>query len=63
LKFTLKQIAEYFDVDTRTIERYLDTHGDELKKNGYEIRTGKHLTEAKSTLGSDINVGTKTTIL
>ncbi len=63
LRFTVKQVAEYFDVDTRTIERYLDSHGDELKKNGYEIRTGKQLQEAKKALGTDMDVPTKTTIL
>jgi len=63
LRFTLKQVAEYFDVDERTIKRYLESHGDELTSNGYETRTGKQLQEARNSVGEDIHVPTKTTIL
>ena len=57
LRFTIKQVAEYFDVDTRTIERTLEQYGDEIKQNGYEIRTGKQLQEAKNTQLTDVDVG------
>ncbi len=63
LRFTLKQVAEYYDVDEKTIKRYLDTNSDELKKNGYEVWTGKRLADAKNTLARDMDVPTKTTIL
>lgn len=54
--FTLKHVAEYFDVDERTIKRSLETYGDELKQNGYEIRTGEQLDKAKKTELGDISV-------
>ena len=56
MRMTIKQVAEYFDVDERTIKRYLDSHGEELRKNGYEVFTGKRLSEAKINLVNDINV-------
>ncbi len=56
LRFTLKQVAEYYDVDERTIKRYLDAHSDELGKNGYEIWTGKQLAAVKKSELSDIDV-------
>jgi hypothetical protein len=33
IKFTVKQVAEYYDVDERTIKRYIEQYGDELKRN------------------------------
>ena len=56
LRFTVKQVAEYFDVDEKTIKRYLESHGDELSRNGYETWTGKQLQEAKVTQQEDIDV-------
>ena len=58
--FTLKQVAEFFDVDTRTIERYIEKYWDELKSNWYEILTGERLKQAKMDDVSDIYVGNKT---
>lgn len=66
LRFTVKQVAEYFDVDEKTIKRYLESHGDELRHNGYETWTGKQLQEAKVTQQEDIDVpqfGTRTKAL
>ena len=60
---TVKQVALFFEVDERTIERYLSEHSTELKQNGYEVLTGKRLREFKELFGTDINVGTKTTVL
>jgi len=57
LWFTKKQVTEFFDVDQRTIERYLEANENELRKNWYEIFTGKRLKEAKSAFKSDIDVG------
>ena len=62
-KFTLKQVAEYYDVDIRTIERYLEQHGEELKENWYSVLTGELLSQAKNAPGTDIYVGPKTTVL
>jgi hypothetical protein len=66
LRFTTKQVAEYFDVDEKTIKRYLESYGDELHQNGYETWTGKQLQEAKVTQLEDIDVpqfGTRTKAL
>lgn len=58
--FTKKQIAEYFDVDIRTIDRYIEQNGDELRQNWYKILTGESLSEAKKAIGNDIDVVTTT---
>ena len=60
-------MAAFFEVDTRTIERYLEKYGEELTQNGYEVLRGKRLKSFKLSLkeqfGTDMNVGTKTTLL
>ncbi len=61
--FTKKQVTDFFEIDERTIERYLEKNDSELRKNGYELLTGERLQEAKRVLGPDIDVGTKTTII
>ncbi|MGE4443375.1 MAG: DNA-binding protein [Candidatus Altimarinota bacterium] len=55
--FTKKQVADFFEIDERTVERYLEKNDSELRKNGYEILTGVRLSEAKKVLLSDIHVG------
>ena len=62
--FTKAQVASLYEVTGRTIERYLASHEDELKSNGYQILKGKKLREFKGlTNGADINDGTKTSVL
>ena len=39
--FTKEMLASYFDVETRTIERYISAYSEELKENGYELLKGK----------------------
>ncbi|MDY0236419.1 MAG: DNA-binding protein [Gudongella sp.] len=60
--FTKQQIASYFEVDTRTIERYMDSNQEELKENGYRVLRGEALKslkkQSKMLYGTDINVGT-----
>jgi hypothetical protein len=64
LFFTKETVATFFGVDTRTIERYLSDHSDELKANGYEVLRGKRLREFLTTMsGNDINVGVKINLL
>ncbi len=48
-KLTLlkEQVAEFFEVDPRTIDNYLSKHESELKQNGYEVLRGKSLQELK----------------
>jgi hypothetical protein len=60
-KYTLRQAAAFYEVDIRTVERYISSYADELKNNGYEILIGKRLEEAKKHFDSDINVGIKNT--
>ena len=65
--FTKEIIAKYFEVDIRTIERYIEDNKEELIQNGYKVLRGEALKRLKKELnlqfGSDIYVGTKTTVL
>jgi hypothetical protein len=61
--FTKLQVANILSIDERTIERYVEQNNDELVKNGYKVLRGKELKELKEKFGSDMNVGTKTTVL
>jgi hypothetical protein len=61
--FTKAQAAELFEVDDRTIERYLASNGDELSQNGYRLLKGKSLKNFKLAHVSDINVGDKAATL
>ncbi|EKT4488696.1 DNA-binding protein [Shewanella algae] len=62
--FTKQQVIELFEISERTIERYLSSHADELKNNGYQILRGSKLREFKSlSHGTDIDDGTKTSVL
>lgn len=36
-------IAEFFDIDIRTISRYIEKYSDELRNNGYEVLKEKRL--------------------
>ena len=53
--------ATYFNVDIRTIERYVNDNQDEIIDNGYEILKGKRLKEFIQCVSDqdvpDINVG------
>lgn len=42
-RLTLKQVADFFEVDERTVQRYLSDYEDELKDNGYEVLRSKRL--------------------
>jgi len=61
--FTKQMVADFYGVEERTIERYIEKHLQELKHNGYFLCSGKTLKEFKLYFGSDINVATKTTVL
>lgn len=66
LYITKEMTASYFNVDIRTISRYLEQYNDELTQNGYTVLRGNKLksflTAARNS-GRDINVPTKTTVL
>jgi hypothetical protein len=34
-RFTKKMVADFYEVEERTIERYLEKHSEELLANGY----------------------------
>lgn len=61
--FTKNDVAQLYDVDERTIERYITQHQEELEKNGYRVIRGSALKAFKKSFGTDMNVGTKTTVL
>ncbi len=54
-------VATYFDVDERTIERYVSDNIDEISSNGYEIVKGARLKAFIKCIAEqdvpDINVG------
>ena len=63
---TREMTANFFEVDIRTISRYIEQNNDELVSNGYEVLKGKRLksfVETAKLSGKDINVPTKTTVL
>lgn len=62
LKFTVSQVADFYGIDRKTVNRYLASYADELKQNGYEVYSGTRLQSFKE-LGRDIDVPTKTTFL
>lgn len=62
-RFTKKMVADFYEVEERTIERYLEKHSDELAANGYVLCKGKYLKELKLQFAPVINVGSKTTQL
>ena len=62
-RFTKKMVADFYEVEERTIERYLEKHSDELAANGYVLCKGKHLKELKLQFAPVIYAGRKTTQL
>lgn len=62
-RFTKQMVAEFYQVDTSTIDRYLATYSDELKHNGYVLCRGKLLKEFKLQFAHLINEASKTTQL
>lgn len=62
-RYTKKMVADFYEVDERTIERYLEQNSNELTANGYVLCKGKRLKELKLQFAPVINVGSKTTQL
>ena len=61
--FTKKMVADFYEVEERTIRRYLKSHEAELKHNGYFLCRGKLLKELKLQYVGDINVPNKTPVV
>ncbi len=61
LCFTKHMVAEFFEIDIRTLERYVNEYSDELQNNGYEILRGNRLKNFLKSMTSapDINVGSR----
>lgn len=58
-RFTKKQVAAFFEIEDRTVDRYIESHKTEFEESGYEILTGKRLKTFKLDFGNDIHVVTK----
>ncbi|MDY0273854.1 MAG: DNA-binding protein [Desulfomicrobium sp.] len=54
--FTKQQAADILAIDERTIDRYLNSYGDELGESGYRILRGKTLKNVRLHYVNDINV-------
>lgn len=59
LKFTLSQVAGFYEIDRKTVNRYLVSHANELKQNGYEVYSGSQLQSFRE-FARDIYVPSKT---
>lgn len=59
-RYTIEQVTNFFEVDLRTIRRYISKYGNELEENGYGVLTGDRLTNFKNQFAGDINVTRKT---
>lgn len=58
--FTKQQVTMLFDISDATVERYIASHGDELRTNGYLLLKGKKLKEFKGLVDvSLMNEGNK----
>ncbi len=60
---TKQMVADFFEVDVRTIDNYLSTYEEELKHNGYILCKGKVLKEFKLHFAHEIDFASKTTQL
>lgn len=60
---TKQMVADYFEVDARTIDNYLSNYEEELKHNGYVLCKGKMLKEFKLRFAHEIDFASKTTQL
>ena len=60
---TKEMLALFFEIDVRTVERYISTNIQELSSNGYELLKGARLKafieEYNNHFATDINVGHK----
>ncbi len=62
--FTKQQLMELFEISDSTVEKYLSSHGDELKNNGYQLLKGIKLKKFKEIVhGTVTDYGTKTSVL
>lgn len=62
-RFTKQMVADFFEIDISTVDRYLENYADELKHNGYILSRGKQLKEFKLEFAHLIDKASKTTQL
>jgi hypothetical protein len=62
-RFTKKMVADFYNIDISTVDRYLSRFEKELKHNGYILIRGNKLKDFKLEFGHLMNEVTKTTIL
>lgn len=55
-RFTKKQVAEFFEVDERTVDRYIEKNKSEFEESGYEVLKYNRLKEFKVAYVNDTNV-------
>lgn len=60
---TRRQVADFFEVDDSTIDRYLAANESELRHNGYILIRGKRLKNIQLQFGPLIGAGSKTSQL
>ena len=60
---TKRQVADLFEIDDSTVDRYLSANEDELRHNGYVLLRGKRLKSIRLQFGHLIGAGSKTTQL
>ncbi len=60
---TRRQVADLFEVDDSTLDRYLAANEAELRHNGYVLMRGSRLKNMQLQFGHLINAGSKTTQL
>jgi len=54
-----REVAEFFEVDEKTIDRYISQFKEELSSNGYEVLIGARLRKLREVFVRDINVPNK----
>jgi hypothetical protein len=50
-KFTAKMVADFYEVDIRTVKRYVENYEEEIGHNGYVVLKGTKLKEFKELFG------------
>lgn len=58
---TRQQVVDFFEIDDRTIDRYLTANEAELRHNGYVLMRGNRLKNMMLLFAPVINAGSKTT--
>jgi hypothetical protein len=58
-RYTKPQVAEWFEIDERTVERILEHNQPEMAQSGYRVFSGQELQKLKTAFASDIHVARK----